>query len=277
MDFFTLVRSNSGTISWSEDQVAYILDEYYNKGVSLKELSRRFKTSPASIRFMLRKRGHQTLGPKNKYPRNEFAFHNIDSKETAYWLGFMYADGCVHSGNNEISMNSKDKEHIEKFKKFLQCPNHKITEVKDNRWQHESVYYQFSIRDQQLHDDLIKWGCIPNKSLLLTKIPNIPRDFVSHFIRGYFDGDGSLHFLKGTNNYRLSFSGTVDFLTDIKKELHKEKLTIQQQTNNVPQIQIAGKKQVVNILNYMYQDSTEDIRLDRKYALYLDCLKWGAS
>ena len=274
MDFFTIVRTNRGTIAWSGEQVAYIIDEYINKGTSLAELGRRFKCSPAALRYLIRKKGYQLQGQKRGYPRDEYAFHNIDSAEKAYWLGFMYADGCVHSKTNEISINSKDKEHIEKFKKFLKSPNHKIQKVNDNRWQSESICYYFGIKDRQLHDDLIKWGCIPNKSLLLTCIPNIPRDYVSHFIRGYFDGDGSLHYLKKTNNYRISFSGTVDFLKDIRKELHKENLSIRQQKNNVPQLQIAGRKQVINILNYMYKDSTKDTRLDRKYALYLDCLKW---
>ena len=133
----------------------------------------------------------------------------------------------------------------------------------------------FAIKDKQLHEDLIKWGCIPQKSFKLVKIPNIPRDYVSHFIRGYFDGDGSLHYLQGTNNFRISFLGTKDFLQDIQKELNVEHLTIAEGTGQAYYFQIAGRKQVAKILEYLYKDSDESIRLDRKYQKYLDCLEWA--
>ena len=59
MDFFTIVRTNRGTIAWSDEQVAYITDEYINKGISLAELGRRFKCSPAALRYLIRKKGYQ--------------------------------------------------------------------------------------------------------------------------------------------------------------------------------------------------------------------------
>ena len=39
--------------------------------------------------------------------------------------------------------------------------------------------------------------------------------------------------------------------------------------------QIAGRKQVPKILDYIYKDSTEETRLDRKYKKYLECLEWA--
>lgn len=39
--------------------------------------------------------------------------------------------------------------------------------------------------------DLISHGCIPQKSLIL-KFPEISKELIPHFIRGYFDGDGSV-------------------------------------------------------------------------------------
>lgn len=273
---FTITRDKGGVIAWTPEQVAYIIDEYTNKNTTLKELGKQFGCSYGTIRNCLNKHGIKSRGNKQGYPRNELYFNQINTKEKAYWLGFLYADGCVHSNNYEISVNITDKEHVEKFQKALGALQHKITETQDKRFEKAKTLYQFSIKDEQLHKDLVKWGCVPQKTKILSKIPNIPKDYVSHFIRGYFDGDGSLHWLKGTNNYRISFtSGSKSFLEEILKELQFSNLSIQKSNNEAYYIQISGRHQVISVLNYMYKDSTDDIRLLRKYNLYLDCLEWA--
>lgn len=274
MNNFTIVRNpKSGTIAWSEDQMKYIISEY-KKGKTLSALGREFGVSYSTIRNLLKRKGIKTEGNKHNFPRDEFYFSNIDSKEKAYWLGFLYADGCVHSNSNEISITLKDRDHLEKFRKAIKS-NNKISESIDKRFSSMPKIYHFSIRDKQLKSDLIKWGCVPNKSLSLAKIPNIPRDFVSHFIRGYFDGDGNLHWLNGTKNFRISFVGTAPFLKDIQKELGLSLSLGQQKGNQSKYFQVAGRKQVPMILDYIYKDSDENIRLTRKYKNYLDCLTWA--
>lgn len=275
MSLYTIARTNGRAIAWTEEQVAYIIDKYINENYTLKQLGSEFGCSYVTIRNLLNKHHIQSRGNKQGYPRNEFYFNKIDTPEKAYWLGFLYADGCVHSHNYEVSINITDKEHVEKFKKAIGAINHRITETMDSRWKNAKILYQLSIKDKQLHNDLIKWGCIPQKSLQLNSFPNIPRDYVSHFIRGYFDGDGSLHYLQGTNNFRISFLGTPEFLKEIQKETQTTQISLAKGTGQAYVLQIAGRKQVVRILEYLYQDSEEKTRLDRKYKKYLDCLKWA--
>lgn len=276
-NLYTITRINGGVIAWTDEQVAYIIDKYLNENYTLKQLGHEFNCSYTTIRILLNKHGIKSRGNKQGYPRNEFIFMNIDTEEKAYWLGFLYADGCVHANNNEISIDIIDKEHIIKFKNFLGAKNHQITEINDTRWKNAKTLYRFAIKDAQIHKDLITWGCVPNKTLIIEKIPNIPKDYVSHFIRGYFDGDGSLHYLQTTNNYRISFtSGSKKFLEDIQKELNLLNLSLgHSNEGNTYQLQISGRRQVERILNYMYKNSTENTRLDRKYNSYLNCLEWA--
>ena len=274
-DLYTITRGKGGVIAWTDEQVAYIINKYLNENYTLKQLGKEFNCSYPTIRNLLNKHKIKSRGNKQGYPRDEFYFNKIDTEEKAYWLGFLYADGCVHSNNYEISVNITDKEHIEKFKTAIKAFNHNITETQDKRFQNAKTLYQFSIKDKQLHQDLIKWGCIPQKSLLINKIPNIPRDYVSHFLRGYFDGDGSLHYLQSTNNYRISFIGTKDFLNDIQKELQTNVSLQSNIAGKAYVLQIAGRKQVERILNYLYNNSKENNRLNRKYQKYLDCLDWA--
>lgn len=274
-DLYTITREKGGVIAWTDEQVAYIINKYLNENYTLKQLGKEFNCSYPTIRNLLNKHKIKSRGNKQGYPRDEFYFNKIDTEEKAYWLGFLYADGCVHSNNYEISINITDKEHIEKFKAAIKAFNHNITEIQDKRFQNAKTLYQFSIKDKQLHQDLIKWGCIPQKSLLINKIPNIPRDYVSHFLRGYFDGDGSLHYLRGTNNYRISFVGTKDFLNDIQKELQTNVSLQSNIAGKAYVLQIAGRRQIERILNYLYNNSKENNRLNRKYQKYLDCLDWA--
>lgn len=274
-DLYTITREKGGVIAWTDEQVAYIINKYLNENYTLKQLGKEFNCSYPTIRNLLNKHKIKSRGNKQGYPRDEFYFNKIDTEEKAYWLGFLYADGCVHSNNYEISVNITDREHVEKFKTAIKAFNHSITEIQDKRFQNAKTLYQFSIRDKQLHQDLIKWGCIPQKSLLINKIPNIPRDYVSHFLRGYFDGDGNLHYLRGTNNYRISFVGTKDFLNDIQKELQTNVSLQSNIAGKTYVLQIAGRRQVERILNYLYNNSKENNRLNRKYQKYLDCLDWA--
>ena len=274
-DLYTITRGKGGVIAWTDEQVAYIINKYLNENYTLKQLGKEFNCSYSTIRNLLNKHKIKSRGNKQGYPRDEFYFNKINTEEKAYWLGFLYADGCVHSNNYEISVNITDREHVEKFKTAIKAFNHSIIEIQDKRFQNAKTLYQFSIKDKQLHQDLIKWGCIPQKSLLINKIPNIPRDYVSHFLRGYFDGDGSLHYLQSTNNYRISFIGTKDFLNDIQKELQTNVSLQSNIAGKAYVLQIAGRKQVERILNYLYNNSKENNRLNRKYQKYLDCLDWA--
>lgn len=274
-DLYTITRGNGGVIAWTDEQVAYIKNKYLNENYTLNKLGKEFGCSYGSIKNLLNKNKIKSRGSKQGYPRNEQYFSLIDTEEKAYWLGFLYADGCVHSSNYEISINITDFEHVEKFKKAIGAKKHKIVTTIDKRFKNAKPLYMFSIKDKQLHTDLIKWGCVPQKSLSLEKIPNIPRDYVSHFLRGYFDGDGSLHYLQGTNNYRISFvSGSKEFLNDIQKELQTNVSLGKEKNKNTYQLQLSGRKQVERILNYLYNNSKENIRLNRKYKTCLDCLKW---
>ena len=122
-------------------------------------------------------------------------------------------------------------------------------------------------------EELIKKGCIPNKSLVL-KFPSydtVPKELMSHFIRGYFDGDGciSLHQQVHSIRKEVSLLGTKEFLEGILKEtgiggtaIKKEKRT----ESNTYYI-AWHKKEGDEMLNYMYGNAS--VYLQRKYNKYL--------
>jgi len=143
------------------------------------------------------------------YSVRETVFEQIDTEEKAYWLGFLLADGYVgdeHTGRGRIELwlSEKDKGHIEAFGEFLQSTYPIRADAKRKAC-------GISIASDKMHDDLIRWGCVPRKSLVL-RFPPLPFPLCVHFIRGYFDGDGSA-FLSGTSKApTISLLGNYEFL-----------------------------------------------------------------
>lgn len=278
-NLFSIRRKNdsfNGVIIWSQEQIDYIIQEY-NKNHSTTKIAKQFGVSTETIRNVLRKNHVHILSLAElnvlDFPRNSNFFENIDNPEKAYWLGFLYADGYI-SKTNEIRINLKkeDEEHLIKFCNAIKATK---TTVKYSQKRTEGkIYHQayIGIRDIKMVKDLADKGCINNKSLVLTfPEDKVPENLYSHFIRGYMDGDGSIHYTQSgkakTPNYRLSFIGTKDMLNHIKHILNKDNLCLEKKSLYY-NLQISGNKQLESIFAYIYKDSCPEIELTRKRQIY---------
>ena len=143
-----------------------------------------------------------TNNGNRKHTLNDSFFENVDNQFKAYWLGFITADGCVYSGSGnsrgdtyrlQINLAKKDKELLEKFNRCLRS-DYPIKETKVNG--HDVV--QLKINSTKLCKDLIKLGVKPRKSQKEI-VPDIDKNLLRHFFRGYFDGDGSIR----KNSFRM--------------------------------------------------------------------------
>ena len=159
--------------------------------------------------------------------KNEKFFKNW-IPEMAYVLGFFTADGCMiknRRGVHFIEFHITDKDLLEKIKKLLNS-NHKITARKINKnWE---TSYRLQIGSKEIFNDLIKLGLTPNKSKTVN-LPKVPKKYFSHFLRGYFDGDGNVavcRYKRKARNNRLTTVLECGFTCGNKKFLEqlKEKL-----------------------------------------------------
>ena len=122
------------------------------------------------------------------------------------------------------------------------------------------------IKIKKICEDLQKYGITPNKSLTLDVAFNlIPQALIHHFIRGYFDGDGSINLYTHPpyfyEEWELSFISTKKMLLFFQKEFgifHK----LYTCGNNY-RFGYRSKKDIEKAIHYMYEDAT--IYLDRKY------------
>jgi hypothetical protein len=117
---------------------------------------------------------------------NQTAF-DVVSEESAYWIGFLMADGCVHHPKNGspqiiLRLNNSDREHLQSFKNFLGSSS-KIIPAKDHT-------VSLTVTSRRIADTLSRYGIIQRKSLN-AKVSGLEHD--RHFWRGVIDGDGWIH------------------------------------------------------------------------------------
>lgn len=131
-------------------------------------------------------------------------FKNINTKEKAYWLGFIFADGYVSQKGLSFHLSIKDKDQLEKFKTFIKS-NKKIKSIKNRPYQ-----IRFEVYSVALINDLKAYGCYSPKWKQI-KFPKFKKYLLHSFLLGYYDGDGS-------EGSPLLTSGSLEFLKNIRKE-----------------------------------------------------------
>ena len=257
--------------------------QMYLEGKSITKIGKELGLERHRLSYMLRQDGIEIVRNGSIHIYIEDIFSIIDTEEKAYWLGFLYADGSVTTcGKYEVklSLAYKDLEHVKKFASFVlkngngQELVHPYTaKIKGEEYPSAKVI----VTNKRIVNDLITLGCIPDKSLVLT-FPNqsqVPQHLVRHFIRGYFDGDGSIYRVKNQkNNVCVSFVGTQLFLQSVINTLKTVCKNYGRQSlyqkKNQQAWQFSKTKYETNkkIYEYLYKDAT--IYLERKYKVFAD-------
>ena len=149
----------------------------------------------------------------------------------AYVLGVFTADGNMlknKRGAYFSEIQSTDKEILYKIRKVLRS-NLKISEYQPKNPKHKKRY-RLQIGSKEIFRDLLKLGITPKKSKTI-ELPKIPNKYFSHFVRGYFDGDGCVSTCvyqkrdrKNPSNIIISHfvSGSKKFLSEFYKKLKQK-------------------------------------------------------
>jgi intein-encoded DNA endonuclease-like protein len=268
------ITTNNITIpnrTFNDNEREYVINAY-KTGVSIKTLGRIYKIDKRRIERLLRQ-NNIDIRAKNDTHRfidfDQHAFDKIETKEQAYWLGFLYADGSNKKSGMSLGLKASDYLHIEKFCDFIKIPK---AQIKALHKKHPSVYV--CANSQYFCAKLTELGCCQNKTFIL-KFPDfLPQHLISHFVRGYSDGDGSLKMNVKTKEWRWSAASTGEFLDSLQAHLktlniNSYKTCISKTNNNTYALTISGNMQLKRFCDWLYQDSTLKMRLDRKYERYL--------
>ena len=120
-------------------------------------------------------------------------FFKTWTPEMAYVLGYIAADGTItmgKRGNQYVEVQSIDKELPYAVKQALGARHAVTFRRRNQRWK---TVYRLQIGSKELVRDLVSLGITPQKTHRLP-FPFVPNEFLSDFVRGYFDGDGNVLF-----------------------------------------------------------------------------------
>ena len=296
--------------------IEYLKEEYYHKGRSLEEIAREHEISRTAIMKIMQKYGldRRTQSKarieamkKGKFER--FEYHEINEKFFSEWspqmawvLGLLFTDGNISGGS--VLLTSVDMELLEKVKKLLNSskPIKKRTQSYDK----SKHIFEFGFYREKMRNDLNKLGLQERKSLNMV-FPDIPEEYMRHFIRGCWDGDGSVFLVKGKIGASY-VSGSKKFIERLDQELYKigiskgvsykyEKsgkrvlmpvtskeilsnhpdgrfpLTIHMKNINAYSIKIATRENIERLFHYFYDGIDESMYLTRKYNVFVKGLK----
>lgn len=213
-------------------QIVNSLVRDYQNGLNIKSLIEKYNLSRNTCARYLKaaniKIRHENKNSQ-KWKVDENYFNVINTKEKAYWLGFIFADGNVYLGKKNyfsafnFNLTKSDGYMVEKLAKAVSYTG-KTTIKKYKNPNYDSAV-SLTICNKKFCENLIEKGCVPAKSLIL-EFPSesaVPEEFMSHFVRGYFDGDGCVAKKnKNTNAIFVSIIGTKSMMEGISRFLHSK-------------------------------------------------------
>ena len=248
---------------WSQEEIDYLKLHY--KDMTNAELSFHISRTKTAINVMA-----SNLGLiKSPYNYNRRFFQNIDSEKKAYWLGFFMADGYVTGHEAAIELQADDFEHLKKFNKDLDGNIEVSFFLK--KIKHYNEYRMCSIRMycSDMVRDLNNHGVIENKSLVKQFPIDIDDNLMRHYIRGYFDGNGTIR-CNDNKCTAVSFcTGSLIFAEGLNNYLHKIGFNSKVYTGEYSKKHtcivriLGGTESRNNFLLYMYSNAS--VFLDRKY------------
>ncbi len=198
--------------------------------------------------------------------------------EMAYVLGYFYADGNMENVKQirakYIKFSSAEKNNIEKIKKWMNSSHRIVERIRDSKYK----LYSLRIGSHILYCDLEKFGLCPNKSLMM-KFQIIPKKYLSHFIRGYFDGDGCVRICMKNGKKQLKIinklctvftSGSKNFLVELAENINKLADTKLLKVYNGHRSYMLSYTTAdsVKIFKLMYEKVKKPLYLERKKAVY---------
>lgn len=213
--------------------------------------------------------------------------------DLAWFVGMTFGDGNIFKSKDNyrvsLSGNKNEPDLINKWKNLI-CPEATVHKVTEN-----GIEAYFGSRK------VVEWFesnwnlCGDKMACLRWPVGKIPDKFLSHFVRGLIDTDGSLYIenhkkygRKGNDPLKLSFSSSVsDFVEDLKKALvllglpevsvssYKKKDKRSKRIFIQYKLSWSGSS-ALEVADWLYRDSSPENRGDNGYRVYQEYLNLKA-
>jgi len=176
------------------------------------------------------------------------------NEEAYYWLGVLFADGAGNYPDYRLCLKSKHANFIQAFADYVSKP------VKTGMGMGaRSVVYRVDFYSKEIRLRLIELGYTVSRKADRA-LPEIPPSMVRHFLRGYFDGDGSIHKdRRKPNCWRLEWCVHKSASEAIKHllEVHCPSANVRlYDKKSVDCLMIYNSEGVQEVLRFLYENAS---------------------
>jgi hypothetical protein len=255
-----------------------IIKKNQEEGVPIPELAKIYNIKSTYIYGYLHRRkisSVKMIEDRRKNKPNDTFLNVIDTEEKAYFLGLMMSDGYINV--------SKSRQYsYKKFGIFIKDTDDKVILNICSllgitpSYRKDTKMVGFNVSSDQIIKRLEDFGISQNKTYKELHIPNIDKSLIRHFIRGYFDGDGSVSLKKSRERQITVYICGIcmGFIKELQQELLKNNIDssiyIEDRSSlsrkNMIKLLIGKHSSRLTFFDYLYKDST--IFIDRKYSKF---------
>ena len=236
---------------------------------------------------------HQIIGHLNylgitkigKYPCSYF--HEIDTPEKAYWIGFIYADGTLQYVPEkrrygfDMTLQSRDRYMLERLNSHFGNGGiwNDYETSDDILGYHRITTSQMSVLRlprKELVEDLMSHNIFPRKTYR-EEFPIVKSEYFFDFLRGLNDGDGCILINSSRHNYpaMVIVNPNLKLFNYLKRILEGYEINsgISLRTDGHTYNFRLNGSYAMKALNEMYKDEN-CVKLERKYNQYLLAKEW---
>ena len=205
--------------------------------------------------------------PNTKYEKlDDNFFKEIKTENKAYLLGWIASDGSVRKSDIKIAINKKDLKCLETLRDII-CKELPIIPKDDE-------IVSLSISSKTISNDVCKLlNILPQKKSDVVCFPELETEELKwSFLRGFFDGDGTIHNISET--HRTPYCSITTNSAEMRKsiiEFTKIPCNEDMKSGNVSW----SGNNALDFLDRLYKNSK--FKLIRKYESYLDISTWMPS
>lgn len=197
------------TKNFSEEIEKQAIFNYIEKKQGLATAGKEFGITQHMMEKILKKHGivkrtyTEAKQQGRKYPCND-DFFKIQTADMGYILGFIAADGYISAKENCVSIEilQQDKDILFQIAEKMDVTRPVTLQIRNNGCQ-TATLRNWSASWKQ---DLSHYGIINNKTFTLKPPTLLLPKYRIDYIRGYFDGDGSISTTKVKNSKEIIYN-----------------------------------------------------------------------
>jgi hypothetical protein len=220
---------------------------------------------------------------RNKYKIDKDIFKKVDFPWKAYFLGWLYSDGCMSKSGYRVRLTlaEQDRNILDTFSRLLYPEGRPLRYIAAKKFyckKRQKTYsrtgqYVFDINSKEVCSDLINLGVVPAKSFIVDfpSSKKVPDYLISFFVRGSFEGDGCITFRKCDGRPQISILGSENYIHKLSKWLdNKGIVNTYCRKGNIFSLKVHKLSSINKFTDLVYNGSLE-LCLSRKFEKLKKC------